>query len=101
MTASSTSASRDQFTLLPAYVAPKTATEAKIAKIWSRALGIDPIGITDSYEDLGGSSLLAASIFAEIEKTFAVKMEMRMIVDTPTIEDLARKVDERIREARS
>jgi len=85
---------RDQFPLLPPYVAPRTATEGKIAEIWRGALGVDRVGITDSYEDLGGSSLMAASICVELEKAFGIKIDMNMILDTPTIEELASTVDD-------
>jgi len=44
--------------------------ERKLTEIWSEELGMDTVGITDNYEDFGGDSLLAASIFARIETTF-------------------------------
>ena len=84
---------RRQLPLLGAYVAPRTATERKLAEIWRHALGMDQIGITDGYEDLGGDSLRAAGIFAEIEQTFAIEIPMATLVDAPTIEQLAPKVD--------
>jgi acyl carrier protein len=85
---------RRQLPLLGPYVAPRTATERKLAEIWCRALGMDQIGITDGYEDLGGDSLRAAGIFAEIEQTFAIEIPMATLVDAPTIEQLAPRVDE-------
>jgi acyl carrier protein len=100
MTESSAPASREQFSLLPPYVAPRTATEEKLAEIWRWALGVNRIGITDSYEDLGGSSLVAAAIFVEIEKAFGVKVEMGTLVEAPTVEELARMVDELVQAAK-
>ena len=85
---------RRQLPLLGPYVAPRTATERKLADIWCNALGMDQIGIADGYEDLGGDSLRAAGIFAEIEQSFAIEIPMATLVDAPTIEQLARKVDE-------
>ena len=84
---------RRQLPLLGAYVAPRTATERKLAEIWRNALGMDQIGIADGYEDLGGDSLRAAGIFAEIEQTFAIEIAMATLVDAPTIEQLAQRVD--------
>src|SRR5215472_5969895 len=75
------------------YVAPRTPTEQKLAEIWCDVLGVDRVGITDDYEDLGVDSLLAASIFVEIEQTFAISMPTTVLVDAPTIEKVARKVD--------
>ena len=85
---------RAQLPLLGPYVAPRTATEHKLAEIWRGTLGMDQVGIDDAYEDLGGDSLLAAGIFAEIEQTFAIEIPMATLVDAPTIEQLARKVDQ-------
>ena len=90
---SSTIVRRRQLPLLGPYVAPRTATERKLADIWRNALGMDQIGIADGYEDLGGDSLRAAGIFAEIEQTFAIEIPMATLVDAPTIEQLARRVD--------
>jgi acyl carrier protein len=84
---------RRQFPLLGPYVGPRTSTEQKLADIWRRALAMDQMGITDAYEDLGGDSLLAARIFAEIEETFHISIPMATLVDAPTIEQLAPRVD--------
>jgi acyl carrier protein len=76
------------------YVAPRTPTERKLVELWRNVLGVDRVGVTDSYEDLGVDSLLAASIFVEIEETFAIPIPTAALVDAPTIEQLARKIDE-------
>jgi acyl carrier protein len=93
-------ASRDDFFLLSSYVAPRTATEEKLAEIWQRNLGLDRVGVVDYYEDLGGSSLLAAAIIVEIQKIFGVELEMIMLVQAPTVEELARVVDDLVRKAK-
>ena len=84
---------RRQFPL-GAYVGPRTPTEHRLTEIWRTALGTDQVGITDRYEDLGGDSMLAASIFVEIEETFRIAMPMALLVDAPTVEELARKIDQ-------
>ena len=76
------------------YVAPRTPTEQRLVEIWRDVLGVDRVGITDTYENLGVDSLLAASIFVEIEDTFAVSIPTIALVDAPTIEQVARKIDE-------
>jgi acyl carrier protein len=87
---------RRQFLLLPEFVAPRTSVERKVAEIWERALGMDRIGMDDRFDDLGGTSLLAAVIFAEIEKTFAIKIPMATLLDAPTVGQLAPKVQKLI-----
>jgi len=86
-----TGASR-QFMLLPEFVAPRTAVEQTIAEIWQRRLGLDQVGMNDRFDDLGGTSLTAAIIFAEIEKTFAIRIPMATLIDAPTVGLLAPKV---------
>jgi acyl carrier protein len=83
---------RRQFMLLPDFVAPQTPVEETIAGIWQRHLGMDRVGMDDRFDDLGGTSLLAAMIFAEIEKTFAIRIPMATLLDAPTIGQLAQKV---------
>ena len=92
---------RAQFPLLGAYVAPRTGTEHTMAEIWRQALDMDQVGITDKYDNLGGDSLLAAAIFAEIEKAFAVDIPIATLLDAPTVELLAKRIDEVLATRRS
>lgn len=84
---------RSQFPLLGAYVEPRSSTEKTLAEIWCRAFRMDRVGITDNYEDLGGNSLLAASIFAEIEMSFKAKLPWALLDEAGTIEQLAAAID--------
>jgi acyl carrier protein len=86
---------RRNIPLLGAYIAPRTQTERVLAQIWGDALVMDQVGIADSYENLGMDSMLAAGIFAEIEKALKFPVPMAWIVDAPTIEKLARRIDDR------
>jgi acyl carrier protein len=54
---------------------------------------MDRVGITDNYEDLGGDSLLAASIIAELETSFGTKMPWALLADAGTIEQMAAAID--------
>jgi thioester reductase-like protein len=46
------------------FVAPRTAWHRNIAAIWCDVLGLDRVGIHDSFFELGGDSLHAAEAFA-------------------------------------
>ena len=96
MSTSETIVLRRHFPLLGPLVSPRTPTEKTLAEIWRKALCMDVVGITDNYEELGGDSLLAASIFAEIEDMFKIEIPMVTLVDAPTIEQLAPRIDERV-----
>jgi acyl carrier protein len=84
---------REQLPLPQAYQAPRTPTEQQLADIWRIVLGMDRIGVRDAYFDLGGDSFLATAIFHEIEETFHIKAPMALLVDAPTIAELATKID--------
>ena len=72
-----------------AYVAPRTEPEQELVMIWEDVLGVRPIGIRDNFFDLGGSSLLAARLFIDLEKVIGECLPLATIFQTPTIEQLA------------
>lgn len=85
---------REQLPMLTRpYRAPRTPSETRLAEIWRAALSLDKVGIEDGYLDLGGDSLIAAAIFAGIEREFGVHLPMVTLVSAPTIADLAAKID--------
>jgi thioesterase domain-containing protein/acyl carrier protein len=67
------------------YVAPRNASEEALAKIWGNLLGIQEVGIHDSFFDLGGSSLVAVRLFDQIERRFGVKLPLATLFDAPTV----------------
>jgi amino acid adenylation domain-containing protein len=71
------------------FVAPRTEIEKDLAKIWCEVLSLDQVGIQDNFFDLGGHSLVAARLFAEIEKTLGRRLPLGTIFQAPTIEQLA------------
>jgi acyl carrier protein len=85
---------RREFPLLRAYVAPRTPTERRLAEIWRNALSMDEVGVTDNFEELGGDSLLAVSVFAEIEEALSIAVPIGSLSRAPTIAQLARVIDE-------
>jgi acyl carrier protein len=93
VTTSNTVIQRRQLPLLGAYVEPRSPTERMLAEIWRCAFDMDFVGIADSYVDLGGDSLLAASIFAELEASFGLKLPLALLIEAGTIEQLARRID--------
>ena len=84
---------RDEIPLLGAYVAPRTPIERTLAEIFCKALSMDKVSISDDFEDLGGNSLIAVSIYADIEKTFDVALPTASIAHSPTIAQLARTIE--------
>jgi len=67
------------------YVAPRNVIEAKLAAVWQTLLGIDPVGVDDSFFDLGGHSLIAVRLFATIKREFKVEFPISVLFEAPTI----------------
>jgi amino acid adenylation domain-containing protein len=63
--------------------------EQKLVAIWESVLKIEPIGIRDNIFDLGVDSVLAAELFARIEKTLGNQLPPGPLFQAPTVEALA------------
>lgn len=77
------------------FVAPRDDIEKTLAAIWAELLGVQDIGIKDSFFDLGGHSLIAVRLFAKIKKAYQVEYPISVLFEAPTIEacaDLIREV---------
>jgi thioesterase domain-containing protein/acyl carrier protein len=74
-------------------VEPRTQLERRLAGIWERELGIEKIGVTDNFFDLGVRSIVAASLFAAIEHEIGNNLPLGAIFRAPTIEKLARLIE--------
>ncbi len=89
-TETSTEISHTRPKLTNDYVAPSNEIEAAIAQIWQDLLGITPIGIHDSFFDLGGHSLMAIQAISRIRDRFGVELSMRnLLYEAPTIAGIA------------
>ncbi|MEO7361062.1 MAG: amino acid adenylation domain-containing protein, partial [Gemmatimonadaceae bacterium] len=77
-----------------AYVAPRTDTERLLAGLWTQALAMARVGMRDDFFALGGHSLLASQILARLRRDHGIQLTFRRIFEAPTIEALARIIDE-------
>jgi amino acid adenylation domain-containing protein len=75
--------------LARAYIPPSSALERVLAGAWEEALGVDRVGIEDSFFDLGGHSLLATQIISWVRETFEVEVPLRELFERPTVAGLA------------
>jgi acyl-coenzyme A synthetase/AMP-(fatty) acid ligase/aryl carrier-like protein len=67
------------------YVAPTTAVEAMLCRIWADVLGLQRIGIHDDFFDFGGHSLRAMHVIAEIRRISGIDVELRHLLEAPTV----------------
>ncbi|MFD1676439.1 amino acid adenylation domain-containing protein [Alicyclobacillus fodiniaquatilis] len=71
------------------YVAARNELEKQLVSIWQGVLGLNQIGVSDSFMELGGHSLHAASITMRLRKEFGVNLAVQDILSHPTIEELS------------
>jgi amino acid adenylation domain-containing protein len=83
----------DALTAGTRHLAPRTPTEARIADMWTDAIGIEPPGVDADFFDVGGDSLKAAQIITALRSAFGVDAGMRHLFERPTIAGLAEIVD--------
>ncbi len=76
------------------YQAPANSTEVSLVKIWESIFKISPIGINDNFFDLGGDSLYAAEIYTQVGKQFGKELDMRTLLQYPTVGRLAKFIAE-------
>jgi amino acid adenylation domain-containing protein len=76
------------------YDAPSSDLERLLCRIWCKWLNLERINTTDNFFDLGGYSLLTARIVGEINRTLNVRLNIPAFFENPTIERLARVIEE-------
>ncbi|MEU3953404.1 non-ribosomal peptide synthase/polyketide synthase, partial [Streptomyces achromogenes] len=70
-------------------VAPRSERERVLAGIWAEVLGVDAVGVTDDFFDLGGESLLAARVLARVRDELGVRLTLRDVFTARTVAALA------------
>jgi amino acid adenylation domain-containing protein len=79
-----------------AAVPARRFTEKVLSDIWIDLLKVESLGVTDNFFDLGGHSLLAGQAMARVARALGVSLPIKTIFEAPTIEELARRVDEAV-----
>ncbi|SHF70797.1 Acyl transferase domain-containing protein [Litoreibacter ascidiaceicola] len=71
------------------FIKPEGPIEERLAAFWQDLLGVDEIGVEDSFFDLGGHSLIAVRLFAQIRKAWQVDFPISVLFEAPTIRKCA------------
>jgi amino acid adenylation domain-containing protein len=71
------------------YAAATDAFESQLVAIWEQLLNVSPIGVNDDFFQLGGHSMLAVRMVAEVEKRIGKPLPLAALFREPTIAQLA------------
>ncbi|WP_236628524.1 non-ribosomal peptide synthetase [Paenibacillus mucilaginosus] len=72
-----------------AYEAPANDTESILTGIWEELLDVRPVGVLDSFLELGGHSLKAQLLALRIHQAFGTEVPLRELLRRPTVRELA------------
>ena len=79
-----------EYTAEHEFVAPRNATEEKLAEIWRDVLSLEQVGVYDDFFALGGHSLLATRLIARILDELDIELPLMTLFNASTIDALAR-----------
>jgi acyl carrier protein len=85
---------REEHLLSAGYEAPRSALETRLARLWTAALQVTPIGVHDDFFELGGHSLMAAQLLVDIQHALGVEVTARTLFLQPTIAELAEVIEQ-------
>jgi thioester reductase-like protein len=75
------------------YRAPAGAVEELLAGIYAQVLGLDRVGVEESFFDLGGDSLSAMRVIAAINTALDAHLAVRALFDAPSVRSLSQQLD--------
>ncbi|ATH91523.1 non-ribosomal peptide synthetase [Bacillus glycinifermentans] len=75
-------------TINTAYTPPRNQLEERLAVIWQEVLGVEKVGIEDSFFELGGDSIKALQVSARLGR-FDLKITASDLFRHPTIKEAA------------
>ena len=74
-------------------VAPRSALERVVARVWSEVLPVPEFGVTDGFVALGGDSVLAASVVSRLREDLDTDVvTVRMLFAGETVAGLAARI---------
>ncbi|CPR08018.1 non-ribosomal peptide synthetase PstA [Mycobacterium bohemicum DSM 44277] len=74
------------------YRAPTTLTEEILSSVYAQVLGVERVGVDDSFFDLGGDSLSAMRLIAAVNAALDAGLTVRAVFEAPTVALLATRI---------
>jgi amino acid adenylation domain-containing protein len=75
-------------------VAPSNDLESSLVALFSQALGVERVGVTEDFFHLGGHSLLATQLLSRINSSLDLELSLRQLFAAPTVERLAVTIED-------
>jgi len=69
---------------------PTGDVERRLAELWKSMLGIESIGPSDNFFEMGGHSLLAARMLTRVEREFGRRIKLATLFVAPTLHEFGR-----------
>ena len=74
------------------FLSPQSALEHQIVSIWQEVLGMSEVGVSDSFFELGGNSILAVKVHHRLENDLGLKCDFIELFKHPNIKSLAKEL---------
>jgi amino acid adenylation domain-containing protein len=72
---------------------PATPREQLLSEVFAQVLGLEQVGVEDSFFDLGGHSLLAAVLVTRLTQTLGVKISLRTFMNSSSVHAIDQYLD--------
>jgi acyl carrier protein len=92
-------ASRYETPAVPSAEGVSQPHELAIISVWKDVLGIEEVGTSDNFFDLGGHSLLLAKVQSRIESRLGQRLPILALFRHPTVRALAQHLESQGRDA--
>ena len=81
-----------EYTDVDRYRAPTSPIEEILAGIYAQVLGVERVGVDDSFFELGGDSLSAMRLIAAVNTGLDAGLAVRAVFEAPTVAGLAPRI---------
>jgi len=83
---------QEQRKIVMAADSPNSAIECALCVTWAQVLGAKTVGINDNFFQIGGHSLLAIRLLAQVRSRFGKEVRLQEFLKAPTVAGLAKYI---------